>query len=223
MTERRYNEAEVSAIFAKAVEGQQPAHVPASRQEGLTLTELQQIGGEIGLTPDVVAHAARTLDAGPHGGVRRLFGMPIGVERTIVLDRWMTDAEWEQLVVQLRVVFQARGALSAHGNFRQWTNGNLQALLEPTPTGHRLRLTTRKQSARSGMGAGMAAIGMGGVVAAAGAVGGHLGAAAPGILTMVLMGAGMIGFSVLPLRSWARVRGEQMDAIIDGIRPPATE
>ena len=36
----------------------------------------------------------------------------------------------------------ARGHLSEEGPFRQWTNGNLQALLEPTESGQQLRLKT---------------------------------------------------------------------------------
>jgi hypothetical protein len=223
MTERRYNDTEISAIFAKAVEGPQPAALQAARDQGLTLAELQQIGREVGLSPETVAHAARTFDTEPLVEVRRFLGMPIGVDRIVTLDRWMTEAEWEHLVVRLREVFRARGRVSAHGNFRQWTNGNLQALLEPTPTGHRLRLTTTKGSARSGIGAGAVAIITGGVVAAAGAAAGHLAAATPGIMTMVLMGTAMIAYSVLPLRSWAEERGRQMDEIINRLRAPSQQ
>jgi hypothetical protein len=61
---------------------------------------------------------------------------------------------------------------------------------------------------------------MSGVVGVAGALAGHFAASVPGIAMMALMGAGMIGYSVLPLRNWARVRGLQMDAIIDSLRPP---
>ncbi|MGH7627430.1 MAG: hypothetical protein ACREOJ_19190 [Gemmatimonadaceae bacterium] len=213
MTDRRYSEEEIAAIFSDASEDPRVPPLQAPRDDGLTLVELQQIGREVGISPDAVARAARSLDVRPHAGLRRFLGLPIGVERTIALNRWLTDAEWERLVVRLREVFDARGAMSAHGNFRQWTNGNLQALLEPTATGHRLRLRTTKGSARAGMGAGLAALGMGGVVAIASAMGGHLAAATPGIMTMMLMGAGMVAYNALPLRNWARLRGRQMDAV----------
>jgi hypothetical protein len=139
--------------------------------------------------------------------------LPIGVERTIALDRWLTDAEWERLVVQLRDVFDARGTVSTHGNFRQWTNGNLQALLEPTATGHRLRMRTTKGAARARVAAGLAALGMGTVVSIASVIGGHFAAAGPGIAMLLLTGAGMMAYGVLPLPSWARQRGRQMEAI----------
>lgn len=213
MPDRRYSEEEIAAIFAKAVERSELPSLQAPHDDGLTLVELQQIGREVGIAPDAVAQAARSLDVQPRAALRRFLGLPIGVERTIMLDRWLTEAEWERLVVQLREVFDARGTVSAHGNFRQWTNGNLQALLEPTATGHRLRLRTTKGSARAGIGAGAAAIGTGAAVSLASAAAGHLAAATPGIVTMMLVGAGMVAYSVLPLANWARLRGRQMDAI----------
>lgn len=212
-SDKRYSDEEISAIFAKAAEGPKVPALHAAREDGLTLVELQEIGREVGISPDAVARAARSLEVQQFAAPRRLLGLPIGVQRTITLDRPITDAEWERLVVRLREVFDARGIVSGHGTLRQWTNGNLQALLEPTPTGHRLRLTTTKGAARARIAAGMAALGMGGVVAIAAATAGHLAASTPGIVTMVLMGAGMIAYGAMPLRSWARLRAQQMDAI----------
>ncbi len=63
----------------------------------------------------------------------------------------------------LRETFDARGRLKAEGSFRQWTNGNLQALLEPTSSGHRLRLSTRKGDVKA-----LVAVGIGLLGAAAG-------------------------------------------------------
>ena len=217
MTERRYSDEQISAIFARAVDSPHLLPRQAPRDDGLTLAQLQEIGREVGIAPEAIAQAARSLDAQPRAATRRFLGVPVGVERTVTLDRWLTDAEWEQLVVQLREVFDARGTVSAHGTFRQWTNGNLQALLEPTATGHRLSLRTRKGSARAGIGAGMAAIGMSAVVSIASAVGGQLAAVTPGIMTLLLIGAGMIALNVLPLPRWARLRGRQMDAITNGL------
>jgi hypothetical protein len=69
----------------------------------------------------------------------RAAGLPIGVGRTVELDRPRSDSDWERLVADLRETFEARGMVRYDGPFRQWTNGNLQALIEPTPSGHRLR------------------------------------------------------------------------------------
>ena len=54
-------------------------------------------------------------------------------------------------------------------------------------------------------------------VAVAGAVGGHLGAAMPGVALFAVMGAGMLANGALRLPGWARLRGRQMDAIAAGL------
>jgi len=213
MADRRYSDDEISAIFAKAAEAPQQSALQASGDEGLTLAELQQIGREAGISSVAIAQAAHALDAGALAAPRRLLGLPIGVERTVALNRRVSDEEWEHIVVRLREVFDARGTVREHGNFRQWTNGNLQALLEPTPTGHRLRLRTTKASARAYIGAGLVTMGMGGFVALSAAMAGRLAAATPGIALMTLMGAGMMAFNAFSLPGWARLRGRQMDAI----------
>ncbi len=217
MTDRRYNDDEVAAIFLKAAEN--PAAQPpgSSRSEGLTLAELQDIGREVGIPAEAVALAARSVDVDAGTPSTTMLGLPISVERTVELNRWLTDAEWERLVVQLREVFSAKGRMSASGSFRQWTNGNLQALLEPTATGHRLRLRTLKGSARGSIGLGLLLIGAAVVVAISGAVAGHLGSSLPGVALLSLMGLGAAAYGALPLPRWARLRGQQMDAIAAGL------
>jgi hypothetical protein len=223
MTERRYNDDEVAAIFAKAAEGPRPLPLQSQQTDGLTLAELQQIGGEAGMSPAAVARAARELEVRPFARSRRFLGLPIGVERTITLNRWLSDAEWERVVVQLREVFDARGTMSGHGSFRQWTNGNLQALLEPTETGHRLRLRTTRGSAQAGFAVGSTMLGVSGALAAATAAGGHLAAASTGVVMLALIGAGMIANSALRLPGWAKLRGRQMDEISTGLALEAGE
>lgn len=121
MTERRYGDDEIAAIFSKAAkeEPQLPA-VRASREDGLTLAELQAIGRETGIAPDAVARAARSLDARPAGRVRRYLGLPIGVERTV-----------------------SPGLHSAHRNWR------LASSLLPLPNWARVRRRQMEEIART--------------------------------------------------------------------------
>ncbi len=49
---------------------------------------------------------------------RTVLGLPIGVARTVDLNRRLTDEEWERLVVQLREVFNARGRTRTEGSLR---------------------------------------------------------------------------------------------------------
>jgi hypothetical protein len=219
MTERRYNDEEVAAIFLKAAEGPQtpPLHAPGN--DGLTLTELQDIGREVGIRPDAVAQAAQTLEARSGAVSPTFLGLPIGVEHTVALERRLSDEEWEQLVVTLREVFDARGKVRADGSFREWTNGNLQALLEPTATGHRLRLRTMKGNARASMRAGLALLGASAAVGLASAAGSQFGAATPGMVFLLAAGLGMFANGALRLPGWARLRRRQMESIAAKLAP----
>src|SRR5712671_1856431 len=213
MTDRRYNDKEMAAIFRAATEGSQRPQRDVPTEEGLTLTELQAIGREVGISPGAVAQAAQALDVRQGAASQTIFGLPIGVARTVNLNRRLSDHEWEQLVVQLREVFDARGTTRSDGSFRQWTNGNLQVLLEPTETGHRLRFGTLHGGARASMGAGIAVLGITATVVISSAVGGTLNAAVPGIALLFAAGVGMIASGALRLPRWARLRERQMEAL----------
>jgi len=219
MNDRRYSDDEVAAIFQKASEVS--LAVPgAGRTDGLTLADLQEIGREVGIAPEAVALAARSIEARPVARSTRVLGLPLTVERTVELDRSMTVAEWERLVVQLREVFDARGKVSSTGSLRQWTNGNLQVLLEPVQGGDRLRLRTLNGAARTSIATGVVMAGAAVAVAIAGAVGGQLGASLPGVALCAAMGAAMLANGALRLPGWARLRGKQMDAIAAGVLAP---
>ena len=217
---RRYDDKEMAAIFRAAAEGPQPASNIVPRDEGLTLAELQAIGREVGLSPDAVARAALSLDVRAAAESRTMFGLPIGVARTVNLNRRLTDEEWERLVVRLREVFDARGSMRSEGSFRQWTNGNLQVLLEPTETGHRLRFRTVNGAAMASISGGFFALGVTAVTALAAVPGGHLMKALPGLLFLFLTGAGMLASGVLRLPRWARIRQKQMETLAEQVALP---
>ncbi len=219
---RRYDDKEMAAIFRAAAEGPQPALSDVPRDEGLTLAELQAIGREVGLSPDAVARAAHALDVRPSAESRTLLGLPIGVARTVNLNRRLTDVEWERLVVKLRDVFAARGVMRTEGSFRQWTNGNLQVLLEPTDEGHRLRFRTVHGAAMTSIRAGLFLLGIGAVTAIAAASGGHFMKGIPGVAFFSLIGVGMIANGALRLPSWARLRRRQMETLAEQVALPET-
>src|ERR1051325_3140652 len=142
MTERQYSDEEAAAIFERASETEHAVVPVPAEGRGLTLAALQDIGREVGISPESIALAAQSLDLAGRPALQRFMGLPIGVGRIVEFDRRLSDSDWEVLVADLRTTFQARGTVRYDGPFRQWTNGNLQALLEPTPTGDRLRLQT---------------------------------------------------------------------------------
>src|SRR5437773_10644027 len=223
MADRRYNDKEIAAIFRAAAEQEpQSPQREVARDEGLTLGELQAIGNEVGISADAVAQAARAVDVRLGTGSRTFLGLPIGVARTVNLNRRLADAEWGRLVVQLRDVCNARGRTGSDGSLRQWTNGNLQVLLEPTETGHRLRFRTVHGGARASIGAGFAVLGVTAIVTIVSALGGHVGDAMSGIAMLSAAGVAMIANGALRLPRWARLRGRQMDALADEVANPAS-
>ena len=113
----------------------------------------------------------------------------------------------------MREVFNARGRTRSDGSLRQWTNGNLQVLLEPTETGHRLRFGTVHGAARAAIGAGFAVLGVSAIVAISSALGGYFGDTIPGMALMVFAGLGMITSGAVRLPRWARLRERQMEAL----------
>ena len=212
MTEPRYSEEDIAAIFERAAEAQQTArrHLPPG--DGMTLAELQEIGREVGIPAELVAQAARSMDRAGKPARRTFLGLPIGVGQTVDLGRRLTDEEWERLVVDLRETFDARGKVRDDGSFRQWTNGNLQALLEPTATGHRLRLQTMKGDARGLMAGGLGLLGIAAATLVAMAVAGHL-ADFAGVAFLSAAGLGMFGLGAIRLPGWARLRRRQMEGV----------
>src|SRR6185437_5557431 len=147
MTERRFNEEEVAAIFKQATEAQPTPQRQLPSGEGLTLAEVHEIGRQVGIAPELITQAAASLAQAGTQTSRKVLGITIGVGQTVELDRKLDDDEWERLVVDLRETFGARRTVRSEGSFRQWTNGNLQVLLEPSGNGQRIRLSTIKSDA----------------------------------------------------------------------------
>ena len=214
-TERRCTEEEVGKILDRATEADSAPAPGAGGPAGLTLGELHEIGREVGIAEEVISRAATSLDRpDPKPTARQTFlGQTIGVGRTVDLPRPLTDQEWNRLVIDLRETFDAKGRIRDEGQFRQWTNSNLQALLEPTETGQRLRLRTVKGNARSSqaMGAAFMIGGMGMGIASL------LGMAAdPSLLPLFggVIGAALFFASRLTVPQWAEKRSQQFEHII---------
>ena len=220
MPERRFNDDEVAAIFDLASRSEHSGVPAPAEANGLTLSALQEIGREAGISAEAIARAAQSLEQRPQLLSQRLMGLPIGVGRVVEFDRPLSDTDWEELVADLRNTFNARGVVRYDGPFRQWTNGNLQALLEPTRKGHRLRLQTVKGDARSMMSAGSLVVaGAAAFFIATFAMRGEVDVRTlGGIALMAIMGSGLFTAGALRVSGWARRRGEQFDTLIARLR-----
>ena len=216
--ERRFTDEEVTQILDDAAEVQASGGGLVSGPAGLTLRELKEIAGEAGISLDAVERAVTKLDAPApiQMSTPRHLGQTIGVARALDLPRRLTEDEWHRLVVDLRETFDAKGRISDEGPFRQWTNGNLQALLEPTGVGERLRMKTLKGSARTYQTIGAAFMGVTGMLGIAQFLG------RPGDISDLfmfgVMGAGFFIGSRLTVPSWARTRAHQFEQVMDRLQ-----
>ena len=218
MTDRRYSDDEISEIFRRATEVQERApqrQLPPS--QGMSLTELQSIGREAGIAPDLVAQAARELDQPALPRVSSVFGIPTGVARTVQLERRLTDDEWDGLVVRLRDTFNARGTITTQGAFRTWSNGNLHVLVEPNGEGQSVRFRTTHGSSRGIMVAGMVTLAVTatslGMAALAGLY--ALNNTIDTVGSLIFIGGALFGVGALQLPRWRKTRREQMDELAE--------
>lgn len=220
--ERRFSESEVDEIFERATSAEasralKPSGAPSS--DGLTLSELKEIGAEVGIPPERIAEAAQALShrlAVP--APRTFLGAPRSVSRIVRLPRALTDAEWSRLVVDLRETFGAQGRIQAHGALRSWSNGNLQVHVEPEGDGFRLRMQTLKGDALSRALVGGTTMLMSGVMLFEGVT---EGLRAGGFGVAAVLGLVGLAFFISPrltLPEWAATRGSQMDAIAERVR-----
>jgi hypothetical protein len=227
MNERRFSEDEVAEILARATRPDSgsggPHPVPADPRSaspgGFTLAELQEIGGEAGVSPRRIAEAARDVaSSGSPTEGRTLFGTPRTLSREMAVRGPMDDETWERAVALLREVFGGKGESTRDGRLRSWSWKDVEAHLEPDPAGDgwRLRLTARESASRIGVqvGGGLALFGaffvgvafLTGVDPSAAWVG--------GLLALFGVGIGASGALVLP--RWARRRGAQIEEVARG-------
>ena len=212
--ERRYQEEEVKEILDRAANGAEVGRPAVSDEGGLTLSELQDVGREVGMEPGRIAEAAFAIDTRREVLPRGTYlGVPTSVGRIVDLPRELTDREWEVLVGELRETFGARGTVVSHGRIREWTNGNLHAFLEPTATGHRLRLKTHKGNAMPLLTIGAAGLALGLSLLTL-FVFEDLGRASLVLpVLMAVTGGGTLGANLIRLPRWARTRERQMEYI----------
>lgn len=160
MAERKYNGQEITDIFERAAQEQEAARRSRPADEGLTLSELQKIGKESGITPEFIARAAAAIEGGERNAiVEKVLGFPFVVSQTVPIAKPLTDDEWARFVVELRDMFGKDGQMGGSGALRQWTDKEVTVNVEPFGGGHRVRMGTapaKKGVAKLGIGISIA-------------------------------------------------------------------
>lgn len=213
---RRFDDREVALIFEQANSAHELRANRSPVTDGLTLDQLHEIGREVGLSTEHITHAAHAVARGDLTPTqkRTWLGLPVAVSRTIEFARPVSDDEWNGLVITLRETFDARGKIVTDGAFRQWYNGNLTALLEPTVTGHRLLLLTRKGDARVRVWLGGTYVGIAAMIVELAVTGEAVsGPGLAGAAVSALAGVASLASAYIGLPRWARERAAQMESI----------
>jgi hypothetical protein len=214
--ERKYSEKEISAIFKKAAEAQESARDRLPDGEGLTLAELQQIGQETGITGEFIARAAAEVDrTDTTPPVATYMGIPVSAAYASNLPGSFSDKDWDRLVVDLRETFHASGKISRDGSLRQWSNGNLRVLIEPTEEGHRIRMRSLNGNLRSSLFGGLAIFTVGLLIALAEIISGDPAMTFQIIFlaSIVVAGLGTTFVSAARIKGWRKLRERQMREI----------
>ncbi|MDX2184284.1 MAG: hypothetical protein SFW08_09890 [Gemmatimonadaceae bacterium] len=216
--ERRFSDDEIARILEAAAQESAERAVDAGADveaRGLTLSQLKAVASEAGLDPAALERAAAAVARGDHRGtmIRRSFGLPVAVARTVPLGRQVSDAAWDRMVVRLREVFDAPGRLIREGTLREWRNGNLRVVLEPTPQGHRLRFSTRRgdSSVIPALGALLLLVAI--LLSSAFVAAGGEGAPWWSPALLGVMGSVALLRNLVVLPRWARRRQEQIESL----------
>ncbi len=211
--ERKYQDHEIRQILDLAIDEETGPAQPLPAVDGLTLVELQEVGREVGVLPERITQAVaafeRRGESVPRGTT---LGLPTSVGRVVPLPHSPSDREWELLIAELRTTFGGKGEVTSHGGLREWSHGTLHAFIEPTETGHRLRLADSSVA--------VGGIFLGGLVVAFALLifVVLLGKDDPGFKFAVpaffsLLGGGLVAGSAISLPRWAREQERRMEHI----------
>jgi hypothetical protein len=212
--ERRYQDHEIRQILDLAI-GQEDApaqSLPAV--DGLTLHELKEVGRGVGVPEYRIAQAVAVFEArgvsSPRGTT---LGLPTSVGSIVPLPRSPSDREWELLIAELRTTFGGKGVVTSHGSLREWSHGTVHAFVEPTETGHRLRLADSNVTPVGGITLGGFLLAFALLIFVV-----LLGKDDPGARFAVpvffsLIGASLVAGSVVSLPKWAREQEKRMEHI----------
>ena len=216
---RTFSEKEIAAIFKTAAEKQERLQNQRGTSDGLTLEELQDIGRDSGLTPELIAEAAASLDRHIESEPQpTLLGLPVGVARTVRLTGRLTDENWAGLVAQMRRVFSAHGKLEEMGGLRSWRNGNLQISVESGANGDVLHMRTKKGDAQGRIIVSLGMLLLSFFVIGEATWGSGTDPYSLKVLVIsmaILAGLGVFSMPVFRLPQWASRRSSQMDDLAD--------
>jgi len=118
MTERRFTDEEVALILREASETQEGGRRGGA--EGLSLVQLKEIAGEVGLDPAQVEAAANRLVLHRSGSRVPFFGTPLTPEFEREIPGELAEDDLAELVTTIRKVLGRRGVTGTELGTFEW-------------------------------------------------------------------------------------------------------
>jgi len=225
MSEQRFSEEQMRAVFARAAERQRRAD-ERSVPHGLSLAEMQEVAAASGMDPAHIAAAVAELAAAPEP--RKTFaGAPVEVTRVRHLDGPVADEAWARIVHEMRKANRDDGIAGQLGRTREWTtlpssNGakttRTRIALEPDGDGPRVVLHRSVRDMAKGFTIGGSVTAFQALIFTAIAL---FAASEPGMwipaLFLLTLSTFFLGGTQVGARIWARRQEEQFERMLDRI------
>ncbi|MDH5804565.1 MAG: hypothetical protein OEZ54_05215 [Gemmatimonadota bacterium] len=221
MTERRYNEDEVALILRNAVDAG-TEDVPAAASKGLSLSELKEIGAEVGIDAARLEAAATALDRRDVAQTGTVLRIPATMQLERVVGVRLEKDQLPRLLDVIRQELARQGIVEeVLGGFEWKARGGMGGrYVSIRPEGEQTRIRVLGNFRDSVM---AMTLGVGPIAAAGtGALAAALGAATP-LLILPIAIAGAAAVSLGPLRYMLNRERHSLDRVLDSLEQQLLE
>jgi len=226
---RRYNDQEIGALIQRATELYEAS---GSREDNLSLDEVEHIAKELGVPTEFVRAAAVEMATGRHEEIQKnLLGYPFVERITDIYDAEISDEQWEDILMEMRRL-EGSGTVTSQGSIREWKKviQDMNTILAGT------RLTARTKGGQTTLELQKFSNGLASVAYILAAIAGFtIGGASmdgSGVATPIIFsvaasgGVGMIALTRLALGTWSKKQRSRLDWVANRVRTvlgPVTE
>jgi len=221
VTERRYNEDEVALILRNAVDAG-TEDVPAAASKGLSLSELKEIGAEVGIDAARLEAAATALDRRDVAQTGTVLRIPATMQLERVVGVRLEKDQLPRLLDVIRQELARQGIVEeVLGGFEWKARGGMGGrYVSIRPEGEQTRIRVLGNFRDSVM---AMTLGVGPIAAAGtGALAAALGAATP-LLILPIAIAGAAAVSLGPLRYMLNRERHSLDRVLDSLEQQLLE
>ncbi|MBX3095525.1 MAG: hypothetical protein KF812_01560 [Fimbriimonadaceae bacterium] len=146
--ERRFTEKQVAEVIRRATEIQAGASQTSSAGS-ITESNLRDAAREIGLDASVVAQAIAQIDREPQVRRKGFWGGPLAAHSEVAFQGTITEADWEEIVADIRKALGETGEISTRGSTFEWNStggGVATTTITVTQSNHVVKVTAHSRT-----------------------------------------------------------------------------